>query len=58
MGRMQLFTGVGAPALTAQPLAIEQMRAGELRAERGTAEASNRLAIELVGGRTVADQRP
>ena len=53
MGGAQLLTRIDAPALAAQPLAIEQMRVGEFGTEPGTAQPIDRFAIEVVGGRTV-----
>ena len=53
MGGAQLLTRIDAPALAAQPLAIEQMRAGEFGTEPGTAQPIDRFSIEVVGGRTV-----
>src|SRR5438094_7688353 len=53
VGGAQLLTRIDAPALAAQPLAIEQMRAGEFGTEPGTAQPIDRFAIEVVGGRTV-----
>src|SRR6266566_5319250 len=38
VGGAQLLAGIRAAALAAQPLAVEQMRAGELYADAGTAE--------------------
>ena len=42
----QLLARVDPPALAAQPLAVEQARAGELHAHAGAAEALDRLAVE------------
>jgi hypothetical protein len=57
MGRAQLLARVDAPALAAQPLAVEQMGAGELDADAGTPEARDRLAVEVLGGLVLAQQR-
>ena len=46
VGGAQLLARVDAAALAAQPLAVEQMAAGELDADAGTAEARDRLAVE------------
>ena len=47
-----------APALSAQPLPVEQVRAGQLRAEPGTAQPPDRLAVQVVGLGAGAEQRP
>ena len=53
----ELRAGVCAAALAAQPFAVEQMGAGEFRAEPGTAQPVDCLAVKAVGGFTVAQQR-
>ena len=58
MGGAQLVAGFDAPALAAQPLPVQQMRAGELRTEPGTAQPVDRVVVQLVGGRPAAQQRP
>ena len=45
-----MLAGVEAAALAATPLAVEQMRAGELHADAGAAQAVDRFAVEAVGG--------
>src|ERR1700733_2177899 len=45
MGGPQLGAGVLAPVLAAQPLAVQQVRAGYGRAHEGTAEPLDRLAV-------------
>ena len=47
----QLLAGVEAAALAAQPLAVEEMRAGQLGAHAGAAEPVDRLAVQALGGR-------
>jgi hypothetical protein len=47
---------VDPPALASQPLAVEQMTAGELSSDAGTAEASDGLAVETLGGVALAEQ--
>ena len=42
----QLLAGVDAAVLAAQPLAVEQVRAGERHADAGAAEPLDRLAVE------------
>ena len=46
VGGAQLLARVDAPALAAQPLAVEQVRAGELRPQPGPAEPVDRLAVQ------------
>ena len=58
VGRAQLLARVDPAILAAQPLAVEEVRAGELRTEPGAPQPLDRLAIQLVGGRPVAQQRP
>jgi hypothetical protein len=55
--RVQLLARVGAPTLPAKPLSIEQMRTGVVGRKAGAAEARDRLAVELVGSFTLADER-
>jgi hypothetical protein len=54
----QLPARVDAPALAAQPLPVQQVRAGQLRPQPGPAQPVDRLAVQLVGGRPAAQQRP
>jgi hypothetical protein len=49
-GGAQLLARVGAAALAAQPLAVEQVSARELATDAGTAQPADRLAVETVGG--------
>jgi hypothetical protein len=51
VGRSQLLASVDAPALAAQPLAVEKMRAGQLRPQRRPAQPVDRLAVQVVGER-------
>src|SRR6266700_4984424 len=48
VGRSQLLARVDATPLAAQPLAVEQMRAGEFGAEACAPETFDRLAVELI----------
>jgi hypothetical protein len=57
LGDAQLLAGVPAPTLAAQPFAVEQMGAGERHTDVGAAEPLDRFAIQLFGGRAVAQQR-
>src|SRR5262249_29716368 len=45
VGGPQLVAGVRAAALAAQPLAVEQVCAGQFRADSGAAEPLDRLAV-------------
>jgi hypothetical protein len=58
VGRAQLLARVDPAILAAQPLAIEKVRAGELRTEPGAPQPLDRLAVKIVGGRPGAEQRP
>jgi hypothetical protein len=58
VGRAQLRAGAHAAVLPAQPFTVEQVGAGEFRAHTRPAQPVDRLAVELVGGRRVAQQRP
>ena len=53
----QLLARVDAAVLAAQPLAVEQMRAGELGPQPGAAQPLDRFAIEVVCGLALAQQR-
>ena len=57
MARAQLLARVDPAALAAQPLAVEQVGAGELEAHAGAAKPLDRLAVEALGGLAVAEQR-
>ena len=56
VGGAQLLARVNAAALAAQPLAVEQMGAGELHADAGPAEVRDRLAVVPLGGVALAEQ--
>jgi len=49
----QLRPRVDPPALAAQPLAVEQVRAGQLGPEAGAAQPADRLAIPALGVRAL-----
>jgi hypothetical protein len=53
----QLLTRLGGAALAAQPFAVEQVGAGQLRPELGAAEPVDRFAVERPDGLTLAQQR-
>ena len=57
VGGAQLRARVDAAILAAQPLAVEQVRAGELGTQPRAAEPLDRLAIEPLGGLALAQQR-
>src|SRR5258705_9371808 len=52
----QLRPRVGPPALAAQPLAVDQVRAGKLKTNAGAAQLADRLAIPGLGVPAVAEQ--
>ena len=47
---------VDAAPLAAQPLAIEEVRAGQLGPQPGTRETLDRFSIETLGSVTLADE--
>ena len=57
MGGPELFPGVDAAVLAAQPFAVQQVRAGQFRAEPGAAEPFDRLPVEVLRRLALADQR-
>src|SRR5580692_1518900 len=57
VGRAQLLARVDAPALAAQPLPVQQMRAGEIWAQLRPAQPVDCLAITALGVRALAEQR-
>ena len=46
----ELIAGVTPAPLAAQPLAVEQVGAGQIHPQAGAAEAVDRLAVEVLGG--------
>src|SRR2546423_130992 len=52
----QLLAGIQAPFPAAQPFAVEEVGASELRADPGAGEPLDRLAVEVLGGLVVAEQ--
>ena len=56
VGRPKLLARVDAASLATEPFTIKQVRAGELHADAGTAEALDRLAVEALGGIALAEQ--
>jgi hypothetical protein len=53
----QLRPRLGPAALAAQPLAVQQVRAGEFGPKAGAAEPVGRLAVPALGVLAVAEQR-
>ena len=53
----ELRAGVDAAILASQPLAVEQVRACELRAQSGAAQPLDSLSIQALGGLALAHQR-
>jgi hypothetical protein len=58
VGHPEPGAGVAPPALAAQPLAVEQLRAGELEPEAGTTQPGGGLVVRRLGLRAVAQQGP
>src|SRR5215472_16082623 len=58
VGRTQLIARVDAAALAAQPLPVEQMRAGKFRADFGAAEPLDRTVIQEIRAVAAGQQRP
>ena len=54
----ELLAGVHAAVLAPQPLAVDQQRAALRDADAGAVDALDRLAVEPLGGFTLAQQRP
>src|SRR5262249_59315432 len=53
----QVLAGVEASPLAPQPLAVEEVGARQFESEAASREPVDRLAIELLGDRAVAQQR-
>jgi len=54
----QLLARVQAAAFVTQPFAVDEVSAGERRANPRAPEPLDRLAIQRVGGLAVGQQRP
>src|SRR4051794_37664963 len=54
----QLLARVDPAVLAAQPLAIEQMSAGELGTKPGPCQSLDRLAVQALGTLTLGQKRP
>src|SRR4051812_27340194 len=57
LGGAQLLACIHAPFLAAQPFAVEEVGARELRADPGASQPLDRLPVEALGGVVVAQQR-
>ena len=57
VGGTQLVPSLRAAALAAQPLAVQQVGAGELGAKLGTAQSVNRLLVQAIGRVVLGHQR-
>ena len=55
--RSQLLAGIDPAVLPTQPLAIQQVGAGEMDGHTAALEPFDRLAVEGVGGLAVTQQR-
>src|SRR3954470_18163162 len=53
----EMLTSFGAPALASQPLAVDQVGAGERRTYPRAAQTHDRLAIQLLSNVALAEQR-
>src|SRR3954452_25028231 len=53
----EMLTSFGAPALASQPLAVDQVGAGERRTYPRAAQTRDRLAIQLLSNVALAEQR-
>jgi hypothetical protein len=57
VGGAQLLACVEPTVLAAQPLAEQQVGAGEIRAEPGAAEPLDSLPVQILGGLALGEQR-
>src|SRR3954470_9835271 len=57
VGGAQLRARIRTPALPAQPLAVEEVRAGELGPQPRTTQSIDRFGVGVFGGLAFADQR-
>jgi hypothetical protein len=57
VGSPQLLARFHAPLLTAQPFAVHQVGAGEMDRDAAAPEAVDRLPVQAVRSRAVAEQR-
>jgi len=53
----EVLACIDAPSAAAQPFAVQQMRAGKVDGDATMGEALDRLAVEALGDRVVAQQR-
>ena len=56
MGGPELFPGVGAAVLAAQPFAVQQAGASQFGTEPGPAEPLDRLPVQALRGLALADE--
>src|SRR6185295_19504435 len=57
MGDVKLYPRVDPATLPAQPLSVQQVRAGEVGADAGTPKPLDRLAVTALGSVAIAQQR-
>ena len=57
VGGSKLLAGVDAPVLATQPLAVHEVCAGEMDGDTSALESFDRLAVQGLGSRAVAQQR-
>ena len=53
----ELLAGIGAPVLAAQPLAVDEMGAGDWQPDAGATQAVERAAVQALGAIDLAEQR-
>jgi hypothetical protein len=58
VGRAELIAGVDTAALAPQPFPEDEMGPSQLWTQLRSAQALDRLAIQIVGGRSLAQHRP
>ena len=58
VGSAQVLARVHAAVLTTQPLAVHELRSGELSADPGAGEPLDRLAVERLRGVAIAQEGP
>ena len=58
MSGEELLACLGTAVFAPQPFAVDQARAGQFRADPGTAEPLDRLAVQAIGSLALAQQRP
>ncbi len=53
-GRSQLLTRLKTPSFAPQPLAVAELRAGEVGPQSGASQPLNRFAVKTLGGLALA----